>query len=135
MTESIKKVYLGLPEGFELIVLWVSEEYLTNQLSHELGGSDVVIEYHSGNIVGYDRVKFPSRYIAKIFQIGMSKEYENFEKLEYDEELTIIKGEVARIFARKYNSDDYDKVPFEEIWNYKTAKNLPWEGLEKFDES
>jgi hypothetical protein len=60
--DRIKRVSLGLPKSLVNDVLWVAREYRTNPLSHEPGGSDVVVEYHNDEVLGYDWIKFPSKY-------------------------------------------------------------------------
>lgn len=133
MSGSVKRVYLGLPEKFKEIVLWVARSYRTNALSHEPGGSDVVVEYHSERVLGYDWVKYPSKYIEKIFIKDIANEYSKFEEYEKEEQLSIVKKEIARIFARKYESEEYERVAFEKVWDSKTGNQLPWEKLKKFD--
>ena len=39
-------------------ILYVSDEFRTNPMSLNPGGSNVVVEYHSGDKFGYSRVKF-----------------------------------------------------------------------------
>jgi cold shock CspA family protein len=65
--DRIKYVYLGLPEHLTHIVLWVDPKYRKNRLSFIPGGSDVVVEYHNGQALGYNRIKMPSRYIRTFF--------------------------------------------------------------------
>lgn len=129
----IKRVYLGLPKSLVDAVLWVSREFRTHPLSHEPGGSDVVVEYHSGRALGYDWIKYPSRYIAKIFSKDISNEYEEFEEFGEEEQLSIIKMKIARIFARQYESEEYEKVAFELVWDSETSNVLPWTLLEEYD--
>lgn len=97
-------------------VLWVAREYRTNPLSHEEGGSDVVVEYHSDEVFGYDWIKFPSKYVSAIFYKRIDVDKEDFEVYDEDEQLTTIKDEIKSIYARKWSSmEDHDKVPFEEV--------------------
>ena len=116
MQRQIKRVYLGLPERLKAYVLWVAREYRTNPLSHEEGGSDVVVEYHSDEVFGYDWIKFPSKYVSAIFYKRIDVDKEHFEVYDEDEQLTTIKDEIKSIYARKWSSmEDHDKVPFEEV--------------------
>ena len=47
-------------------ILYVSDEYRTNPLSLTPGGSNVIVEYHSGDKFGYNKVKYPASYMAKV---------------------------------------------------------------------
>ncbi len=47
--------------------IWhVGNEYRTNSLSHEPGGEAVYVYLNSGQILEYDRIKYPDAYIGKI---------------------------------------------------------------------
>ena len=131
--DRIKRVYIGLPKKLADAVLWVAEEYRTNPLSHEPGGSDVVVEFHNDNVYGYDRIKFPSKYVSKIWTKGISKIHDDYEDWEEEEQIEEIKKEIKRIFARKYKKENFEIVPFKEIWNSETAEDLPWKLLEDYD--
>ncbi|MGL2987733.1 hypothetical protein ACSVH5_09065 [Flavobacterium sp. RSSA_27] len=131
--DNIKRVFLGLPKSLANSVLWVSRQYRTNALSHAPGGSDVVVEYHKGNVYGYDWIKFPSRYVSAIWNKGISKIHVDYEDWDEDEQVEEIKKEIKSIYARKYNKENFETVPFEEIWNSMTSDELPWKLLEKYD--
>lgn len=136
MEGQIKRVYLGLPERLKSTVLWVAREYRTSPLSHQKGGSDIVVEYHSNEVFGYDWIKFPSKYVSAIFYARINIEREEFEVIDKDEQLTKIKAEIKSIYARKLRSmEDHDKEPFEEVWNSVDSKETPWEILEEYDYS
>ncbi|MEJ8804390.1 hypothetical protein [Pontibacter sp. H249] len=130
---KIKRIYLGLPESFKDEVLWVAREYRTNSLSHEPGGSDVVVEYYEDGVLGYDWIKTPSRYISAIWTKGISEVYTDYKEYNEDAQLEIIKEKIKRIFARKHDDENYEKEPFKEVWNSETSDKLPWELLEEFD--
>lgn len=131
--KEIKRIYLGLPDSLKEEVLWVGREYRTNPLSHEPGGSDVVVEYHRDGVLGYDWIKMPSSYISKIWTINISKVHDNYEEYSEDEQLLIIKENIKRIFARKYKKENIESESFKEVWNSETSKKLPWKLLEEFD--
>lgn len=134
MDSSIKNVYVGLPDHLVDRILWVARKFRTNPLSYDPGGSDVIVEYHLGNALGYDWIKYPSLYISSIFDQAIIKEYKNFEDLEETDQLGIVKSKFNRIYARKYkDEDEFLIVPFEEIWNSLTATSLPWKVLQRFD--
>jgi len=133
--EEIKKIYLGLPVDLTPRVFWVGRNYRTNVLSHKPGGGDIIVEYHSGKVLGYDWIKFPSRYVSNIFIRQFSKVNENFETFKQNVQLGIIKKEVSRLFARVYEQDEFEKVKFEEIWNSNDDEVLPWDKLKEFEET
>ena len=130
---SINRVYLGLPENFRNIVLWVAREYRKNPLSHQPGGSDVIVEYHSMKIFGYDWIKFPSRYIQKVWLGNISEKHDDYVDFALDVQLDIIKEEIKSIYARKYTTANFEQVPFKQIWNSSTSIELPWKLLESYD--
>jgi hypothetical protein len=133
MNDSVKRVYTGLPEILSKKVRWVSREYRTNPLSHDPGGSDVIVEYHKGTVLGYDWIKFPSKYIRKIFNGEISRKNETFESLNSSQQVEIFRVEVRRIYARKYEKDeDFENIPFREIWNHDSPQD-PWSMLEDYD--
>ena len=131
--DRIKRVYLGLPKRLVDAVLWVAREYRTNPLSHEPGGSDVVVEYHNNSVFGYDWIKFPSRYVSRIWTKGISEIHDDYEDWEEEEQMEEIKKEIRRIYARKYKKENFEIVPFKEIWNSETSDELPWKLLEEYD--
>jgi len=131
--DRIKRVYLGLPKNLADAVLWVAREYRTNPLSYKPGGSDVVVEYHNDNVYGYDWIKFPSKYVSKIWTKGISEIHDDYEYWEEEEQIEEIKKEIKRIYARKYKKENFEIVPFKEIWNSETSDDLPWKLLEEYD--
>ena len=139
--DRIKYVYLGLPEYLTHVVLWVDPKYRKNRLSFIPGGSDVVVEYHSGQALGYNRIKMPSRYIRTFFDgivddIG-SGDKENGKAKRNNSELSqiieISKQKITRIFARRYGENNYFTAVFREVWNSEISKETPWRLLEQFD--
>jgi len=132
--DIVKRVYLGLPKSLKDHVLWVARNFRTNPLSHKPGGSDVVVEYHDARVYGYNRIKFPSQYISTIWNKGISEVHEDFSKYDKEKQLKIIKENIKRIFARKYIKENFDDVPFKEIWNYEKSYELPWKRLKEYDE-
>ena len=89
--DEIKKIYLGLPQDMRTRVFWVGRKFRTNLLSHQPGGGDIIVEYHSGKIFGYDWIKYPSRYVLNIFNRHFKKNNENFETFKENIQLGIIK--------------------------------------------
>lgn len=129
----VKRVFLGLPKYFVDNILWVAREYRTNPLSHEPGGSDVVIEYHNDSIYCYDWIKFPSKYVSKIWTKGISEIYEDYENWDEDEQMEEIRKEIRCIYARKYNKENFETVSFKEIWKSETSEVNPWKLLKEYD--
>ena len=129
----IKRVSLGLPKSLVNEVLWVARKYRTNSLSHEPGGSDVVVEYHSNEVLGYDWIKFPSKYVSRIWNKGISEIHDNYENWEEEEQIELIKKKIKRIYARRFEKENIEVVPFKEIWNSKTSDEIPWKILEDYD--
>lgn len=68
MLTEIKQVYIGLPPHLKNTIFWVARRYQTNPLSHEDGGCDIVVEYHTKKALGYHYVKYPDNYIDAIFE-------------------------------------------------------------------
>lgn len=66
MNGEIERVYYGLPEEIADEVLWVSDEYRVNPLSHIKGGSEIIVEYQNGEVLGYDKIKYPSKFIGTV---------------------------------------------------------------------
>lgn len=130
---EIKRIYIGLPEGFPKKVVWVQRKFRTNELSHTPGGADVIVEYHTSKVLGYDWVKYPSRYVETIFNREIEDSVKDFRALSRFEKTNLFRKEVKRIFARKYESPkDYETIQFQEIWNH-TSEIEPWEALKKYD--
>lgn len=132
--DEIKKIYLGLPQDMRTRVFWVGRKYRTNLLSHQPGGGDIIVEYHSGKVFGYDWIKYPSRYVSNIFIKQFKKANENFETFKENIQLGIIKKEVSRLFARVYEEDEFETVNFEEVWNSEIDEKLPWDKLKEFED-
>ena len=122
---KIKKVYIGIPKELKSEIFWVSREFRKNELSFKIGGTDVIVEYTNKKVFGYDWVKYPGRYVKKIFD----KEFLSQSNMS---ELEFIKQHISRIFARKYDADKYEIEPFVEVWNNKNYSILPYPLLDKF---
>ena len=122
---KMNQIYIGIPSKIKSLIFWISREYRKNDLSFEIGGADIIIEYTNGKIFGYDWIKYPGRYVKKIFN-------QSFLKDESLEEIELIKQNVSRIFARKYDADKYDIEAFAEVWNNNNSDELPYSKLDKF---
>ena len=120
-----ERVNIGIPQELSSIIFWVNRKFRKNELSFKIGGTDVIVEYTDKRVLGYDWVKYPGRYIKKIFDKEFLKETDKSE-------LEFVKQKISRIFARKYDAVKYDMEPYLEVWNNKTYNVLPYPLLEKF---
>jgi hypothetical protein len=122
--ENIKQ-YLGIPAELIPQVFWVGREYRKNELSFKNGGVEIIIEYTDGQVFGYDWVKYPGRYIKKVFD-------NTFLVNAHLNEFETIKKNVSRVFARRCDSEDYNAESFTEVWNNSTSENLPYTLLDNY---
>ena len=135
MYDEIKRVYVGLPVQFVNKVLWVEQAYRTNSLSHQPGGFDVVVEYKSNNVLGYDRVKKPGPYISKVlFKEAVKSGRSEYSRDDETMELSIAKEFVETVYARAYQDDsEYASASFAEVWNSQISDISPTQALNKFE--
>ncbi len=126
---GIANVYVGIPKNISEEIIWVQDKFRTNPLSFIPGGTTVVVEYHSGEVLGYDKIKRPSDYIGKFFESSNSKTSYGYNKMNELDKINFYKQRINRIFARKKK----DGHIFEEVWNCEWAQQLPWKSLVKFD--
>jgi hypothetical protein len=133
MGNEIENVYIGLPLELKDKVLWVSDDYRTNSLSLTPGGCDVVVEYHNGNVYGYTRIKFPSRYIPTFFNNEVKNSYSDYDSLDQEKQLEVIKSEISTIYARFYIEKTQKTETYNKIWDSSESDDIPWENLKKFD--
>lgn len=103
-------------------IFWVGDEHRIHPWSVEPGGGTVVVVYKSGQILGYDKVKRPHRYMPKIFK-GDKKNI--FSKWDDNTLYKYLDEYVEKIYAAKEGSDDLDF-----IWKNGDEENL----LEKLEE-
>jgi len=52
----------------------VGDEFRTNPLSHQPGGSTVRVTFKNGSVRDYDKVKHPQSFINKILEIASDVE-------------------------------------------------------------
>lgn len=85
--KSIKSIiYKGLPEELAEKVLRADDEYRTNPLSLKPGGVDIVVEYTTDEVLLYDKIKHPDRYVKRILSFTTNAEIsaQNIESLVQD---------------------------------------------------
>jgi|AntRauTorckE5430_2_1112549.scaffolds.fasta_scaffold02698_4 hypothetical protein len=104
-------------------IFWVDDEHRVHPWSVEPGGSTVVVEYLNGQILGYDKVKRPHRYMPKIFKEDKRNIYTIWNDGTLDKYL---EDYVKRIYASKEGSNVLD-----EIWKHGD-KESPIEKLEEY---
>ena len=106
-------------------IYWVGDTHRTHPWSIEPGGSTVVVEYINGQILGYDKVKRPDRYMPKIFK----EDKESIYSIWDDNTLHKYLDEyVGKIYAAKEGSTTLDFIwkngdkdlPIEKLKEYKT---------------
>lgn len=135
MGSKIKRIYTGLPKHLSNEVIWVERKYRINDLSHQPGGFDIVLEYKSGNVLGYDWIKKPSSYIQQILKNDLSNEEANaFEDFNDDKQLEIAKTLVRVAYARDYQDKTlYDSAEFQQIWNAAESRITLKKALQAFE--
>ena len=135
MGTTIKRIYTGLPEYLINEVLWVERNYRINELSHQPGGFDVVIEYKSGNVLGYDWIKRPPQYIDKIIKNdALQNGITDFESFDESQQLLLAKRLINAAYARKYaNEEDFNNVVFQQVWDSSSSEITLTESLAKFE--
>ena len=135
MGTTIKRIYTGLPEYLINEVLWVERNYRINELSHQPGGFDVVIEYKSGNVLGYDWIKRPPQYIDKIIKNdALQNGITDFESFDESQQLLLAKRLINAAYARKYaNEEDFNNVAFQQVWDSSSSEITLTESLAKFE--
>lgn len=110
------RIYEGLPNALKDRVKWVSDDYRINELSLIPGGTDIVVEYNNSVTWGYDKVKFPSRYIKRILETSVDPLVE-----------------VVRVYARAYFDDsERHAIGFTKVWD-TTFDGTVEDVLRKFD--
>jgi hypothetical protein len=125
--EEPHRVFIGLPQHLVHKVLWVATQFRTNPLSRKPGGCEVIVEYHDGRALGYDRIKVPSAYIDQFFDGIVEYASSDFKLLDEATQIEVTKEKIARFFARKENGT------FVEVWNSETSDEMPWMALRKFE--
>jgi hypothetical protein len=101
------RIYDGLPSFIAESVKWVSDDYRTNPLSLEPGGTDVIVEYVGQLVLGYDKIKYSQEYI-KVAASNLKS-----------------KGKIVSVYARIYNDEyEFKTMPFQKVWDRTYTKPL-----------
>lgn len=126
--------YNGIPDETFNRLYMVRDEYRINPLSFEPGGSIVVVDYTSKEVLGYDKVKDTFAYIRIILNdifISHNKDAE-FTKLniELSDDLTA-ENPIEDIIHRKYINSIFVKSEIENGRYYKDCFHLIWTNTDK----
>ena len=97
MERNIKNIYCGLREQLRSVILWVSDHFHLHPLSLEPGGFDVVVEYHSGEVFGYDKIKSLWLYVQAILCKRINLTVADLQRLKVDEQLIVVKNHILII--------------------------------------
>ena len=109
------RIYDGLPFFIVENVKWVSDDYRTNPLSLEPGGTDVIVEYVGQLVLGYDKIKHSQEYI-KVAASNLKS-----------------KGKIVSVYARIYNDEyEFKTMPFQKVWDRTYTKPLS-QYLKRYD--
>jgi hypothetical protein len=127
ITKTIKDIYLGLPNNLKDKVMWVDRDYRTHPWSFEPGGHDIVVEFSTGEVLGYDWIKSPNEYINKIVSERAGFKIVQYKKLNVKDKIHIYKNFVYSIYIRTISYDkNGNKIvsDFIEKWTSQND-NLP----------
>lgn len=131
---EIASVHVGVPRDIADDILWVGRSYRTNELSHVEGGSDVIVVYSDGDVLGYDWVKYPSRYVKTFYLKKISYEEDYFDSFEYEVRLDMSKQDISRLYLKTSDSGPRtDYSLYQEVWDREKHENMPWEEVEQYD--
>jgi hypothetical protein len=133
MDSEVERIYIGLPEELKEKVFWVTRPYRTNPLSHIPGGTDIIVEYHNGEVLGYDWIKEPFNYIREIDVVKeCCSNGDDPDVISFDFDLELFKSKVSGIFIRKFKTENHKSVNFEKVWNSKTTTDSPLNAIDNF---
>jgi hypothetical protein len=121
----------GLPQELQNDLFWVGQKYRTNELSLSPGGTNVIVYYQSGDVLGYDRIKYPSRYIDVILSRRVFNDGVKLSEIPSEQAADLIVGEVAAIYALKYEDVENGSHDYKEVWNCDSDQ-MPWDGLDDY---
>lgn len=92
------------------------------------GGADIVIEYKSGSVYGYDWVKKPGLYVKAIIsrKINYFENSTNPSSEAY--KLKLIKNVINRIYAREFEKSTFYSARYKLCWD-NNSQILPWDSF------
>lgn len=121
----------GLPTNLVNELFWVGQNYRTNHLSHTPGGTKVIVHYHNGDVLGYDKIKYPAGYIDVILSRRVFDDGVRLTQIPSEEATELIVGEVEAIYALKFDDVENGSNQYKEVWN-QDSHQMPWDGLNDY---
>lgn len=121
--KNIKSIYEGLPDKLVDKVYNVADSYRVNPLSLKKGGVEIIVEYTTGEVLQYDKVKYPSRYVFTILKQVVSQAINdnNIEEL--------VRENLKKVFVKETSKDQ----KYKEIWNSSKKFKKLIASLMKYD--
>ena len=130
-----------LPTGHE--ILWVADKFRTNELSHQPGGTWVMTLDDEDQALGYDKIKFPSRYIRVFAAMYFKMRYDDVKAMGEDELNNEFKEHGLRAIwavtsdgvGKKVWDQDSDESPAEVLKAFDNIKGkIDFQGFEAEEE-
>jgi hypothetical protein len=121
-SKKIKNIYKGIPEDLVDKIYRVQDEYRTNPLSLAPGGCNIVVEYYNQEVLLYDKVKYPSKYIYVILKHVVNGDISETNIAELAE------SKLKRVFIK--NQGDYN-----DIWQAPMSYSELISKLKEYDEN
>jgi hypothetical protein len=131
MDEEIERISIGLPNDLKDRVFWVARPYRTNSLSYIPGGTEIIMEYHNGQVLGYDWIKYPIDYINGMEIMKECWSGGNDTNI-WDCDFDLFKAKVSGIFIRKYKTENYRTACFEKVWDSANSEDSPLDVIDYF---
>jgi hypothetical protein len=125
----LRKIFLGLPNDLIKKVLWVDRKFRTHDWSFIPGGFDIVVVFNNGEILAYDWIKSPLKYVARIIIKREKIEYEAFKEFEVTRKIKLFETHINCIYSRKIEQDKYGSIT---ITDFKKLSNFDNDSLENF---
>ena len=116
----------GVPQYLHDRIVWVADEYRTNELSLQTGGYRVIVCYQKGKTLGYDKIKRPPAYVKQIWEKDITRIYVDYETWDEDDQLEELKKHVSCIYVENKDEDSDNYGKFQKLWDSSTANSLPW---------
>src|SRR5436190_22264958 len=105
------QIFIGLPPDLVDRVRFVELWFRTHEWSLVPGGSHIVVVYADGAVLGYDNVKIPSSYVARICERAVP----------------------SRLYLRHYGDPaTWPTACFEHVWSVESGIH-PADALRAFD--
>jgi len=132
MQNSLKNIQ-GLSTEISSSLFWVGQSYRTNELSLTPGGTNVIVHYRNGEVLGYNRIKYPSKYIDAILSRRVFGNGTKLSEIPSEAAVEFISNEVVAIYALKYEDVDKGCEEYKEVWNCDSTQ-MPWDKMDDYME-